>query len=232
MKYPGNELEIFARAANWKAYWEAEVREYVIGDVLEVGAGIGANTRVLFDGRQTSWTCLEPDEQLAEALTRNLRNANLPATPCTIVGQTKDLSPGSRFNTVLYVDVLEHIDDDQSEMDRAASLLKPGGTIVALGPAHQWLYSPFDRSIGHFRRYNTRRFRQLTPAGMRVEKLHYLDSAGLLVSSANRFLLRSGAPTERQMHIWDRFFVTASRRLDPLLGRRVGKSVLGVWRKI
>ncbi len=231
-QYPGEELELFARAVNWKTYWRSIVRGYVVGDVLEAGAGIGGTTRVLCDGRQTSWTCLEPDARLVEALALNLAEAHLPIAPRMIVGQTSDLPQGSRFDAVLYIDVLEHIDDDQSEMRRAAALLRPGGTIVVLCPAHQWLYSPFDARIGHFRRYNRAMFRRLTPSGTRLEMLRYLDSAGLIASAANRALLRSGAPTLRQVLLWDRLFVTASRGLDPILGWHVGKSVLGVWRNV
>ena len=59
----------------------------------------------------------------------------------------------------------------------------------------------------------------------------YLDAAGLVLSLGNRVLLRSSTPTVRQIHIWDRRFVTVSRYIDPLLGYRLGKSVLAIWRK-
>jgi SAM-dependent methyltransferase len=230
-QYPGEELEVFAHATNWKNYWRSNVREYIVGDVLEAGAGIGGTTRVLCDGGQTSWTCLEPDARLAGVLERSIAASPLPAAPTIVVGTTASLPAASRFDAVVYIDVLEHIDDDAGEMRRAASLLKPGGRIVVLCPAHQWLFSAFDAQVGHFRRYNREMFRRLTPAGTELERLRYLDAAGLLVSSANRMLLRSGTPTARQIRVWDRLFVTASRAIDPLLGWRVGKSVLGVWRK-
>ena len=59
----------------------------------------------------------------------------------------------------------------------------------------------------------------------------YLDSAGMLASAANRMLLKSAMPTERQILTWDRLLVPASRAIDPLFAGRVGKSVLGVWRR-
>ena len=46
-KYAGSELELFEKARNWKAYWRAQIAEFVRGEVLEVGAGIGANTLTL-----------------------------------------------------------------------------------------------------------------------------------------------------------------------------------------
>jgi protein-L-isoaspartate O-methyltransferase len=59
--YVGTELELFCDANNWKAYFRDLLAPYPGGDVLEVGAGVGATTRVLCDGLQTSWLALEPD---------------------------------------------------------------------------------------------------------------------------------------------------------------------------
>jgi hypothetical protein len=54
---------------------------------------------------------------------------------------------------------------------------------------------------------------------------------GLLLSSANRLLLRSSSPTLSQVVLWDRWFIAASRLIDPIFRYRLGKSILGVWRK-
>ncbi|MGB9626595.1 MAG: hypothetical protein ACPMAQ_17205, partial [Phycisphaerae bacterium] len=58
----------------------------------------------------------------------------------------------------------------------------------------------------------------------------YLDSVGCLASMANRLLLRQGMPTRRQIRLWDAVFVSMSRVADPLLGYRLGKTIVGVWR--
>lgn len=116
-------------------------------------------------------------------------------------------------------------------MARAAARLKRGGALIVLAPAHPFLFTPFDRAIGHFRRYKRVSLREAAPATLSVEKLIYLDAAGMLASAANRLLLQSAMPTERQILTWDRLLVPVSRLIDPLFAGRVGKSVLGVWRK-
>jgi ubiquinone/menaquinone biosynthesis C-methylase UbiE len=63
--YLGSELEVFAHAHNWKQYVRSQIREYLNGSVLEVGAGIGSNTLVHVDGDHTRWVCLDPDPDLA-----------------------------------------------------------------------------------------------------------------------------------------------------------------------
>jgi hypothetical protein len=61
------------------------------------------------------------------------------------------------------------------------------------------------------------------------KKLIYLDTVGLAASTANRLFLKSAMPSNSQIQTWDRLMVPLSRGIDPLLGYRVGKSVLGIW---
>jgi 2-polyprenyl-3-methyl-5-hydroxy-6-metoxy-1,4-benzoquinol methylase len=228
MGYVGSELETFRAAVNWKAYLGSLMTPYVRGAVLEVGAGIGSTTEVLFTASVTTWICLEPDPELAGAIDTKIKEGVLPDWVRVQVGTIQGLEEAA-FDTILYVDVLEHIEDDRGELERAAARLRPGGHLLVLAPSHQWLFSPFDSAIGHFRRYTKRGLRELSPPGLRLVRLRYLDSVGLLASAANRFLLRSSSPSLGQIRFWDRFLVRGSRTIDPLLAYSVGKSVLGVW---
>ena len=223
-QYAGTELGLFAKAQNWKTYWRQEMAAFVRGDVLEVGAGLGANTRLLEGLDYRSWTALEPDPKLAAQI-------EPVAGRRVVVGTLQDQLAKDRFDAVLYLDVLEHIEDDGDEMRRAHSRLNPGGALVVLAPAHPFLYTPFDAAIGHFRRYTRASLERAMPPDLIRSKLVYLDAAGLLASAANRLWLKSSMPTEAQIRTWDRRLVPLSRRIDPLLGWRAGKSVLGVWRR-
>ena len=231
-RYEGQELDLFAQAVNWKRYFAAQMRSFIGRRVLEVGAGLGATTRMLCDGTQQSWTCLEPDAELASRLRDSTPSAAQPATVFdVIVGSLDDLSAQAAFDTILYVDVLEHIADDRAELAHAARRLLPAGHLLVLSPAHQWLYSPFDQALGHFRRYRRSTLRSAGPPELRLVRLRYLDSVGMLASLANRLLLRASQPTAAQIRLWDGRLVPASRRLDGWLRYRVGKSILGVWQK-
>ncbi len=147
-RYAGSELELFEKARNWKAYWRAQIRGFIRGDVLEVGAGIGANTLTLAGLKYERWTCLEPDAALAARIALPPGGRHEPA-----VGTIDTLPAEAQFDAVLYIDVLEHIEDDRAELARAAARLKPGGALIVLAPAHPFLFTPFDAAIGHFRRY-------------------------------------------------------------------------------
>jgi SAM-dependent methyltransferase len=227
--YVGTELDVFVHATNWKSYVHTTLRNYLRGDVLEVGAGIGAATELLNDGTPHRWLCLEPDRRLAERIKGNLRPA---LRNCEVaVGALSDLRAREDFDAILYMDVLEHIEDDKAELARAANLLRPNGSLLVLAPAFPWLYTPFDSAIGHFRRYTRHSLRTVAPEGLREERVHYLDSIGMLASAGNRLLLRSATPSVGQIRLWDRVLVPLSKIVDPFVAHSFGRSVLAVWRK-
>jgi SAM-dependent methyltransferase len=229
--YPGTELDIFAEAVNWKAYLHSLLARRITGDVLEVGAGIGGTTRLLCTGEQRSWVCLEPDAGQAERLARAAEQDPFPIEPEIVVGTLADLDRDRCFDCILYVDVLEHIRDDEAEVRTAADFLSRSGCLAVVSPAHPFLYSEFDQSLGHFRRYTRRTLRSLGPPELSLEECFYVDAAGMLASAANRLVLKSGKPRLSQILFWDRLLVRCSRVLDPLTGFRLGKSVVAIWKR-
>lgn len=227
LAYIGDELELFSAAQNWKSYWASKVRPYLGVRVLDVGAGIGATVQLLDTDPHQHWTALEPDPRLAE----RMREQGMPANCEIKIGTLASIEAKPTFDTILYIDVLEHIEDDKAEMARAAERLHSGGRIIVLAPAYQYLFTPFDRAIGHFRRYDKNSLAAVTPAGLSIERLFHLDSIGMLASLGNKLVLRSSSPKPSQIALWDNLMVPCSRLADPLTGFMLGKTVIGVWRK-
>jgi len=229
--YIGTELELFSGAKNWKAYWSALVRGYVHGRVLEVGAGLGANIPLLVE-QALSWTALEPDAELARQIpdvTVGVGPGLVQVVHVTLAAVTdQDL-----YESILYIDVLEHIEDDLHEFQEAAQHLKHGGHLIVLAPAHARLYSSFDRAVGHFRRYSRTDFElRLRARGITLEQLIFVDSVGALLSLGNRTIARQEEPRIGQILFWDRFLIPVSRVLDRLLRYRTGRTIIGVWRRV
>jgi SAM-dependent methyltransferase len=229
-KYVGSELDLFAAVSNWKSYWSSQIRPFLIGNILEVGAGIGSNTQFLDPGGTGRWVCLEPDPQLAAQLVKKFGETKTRRTYETVCGTLQSLA-AQQFDTIIYIDVLEHIENDREELNRAASHLRPGGHLIVLAPAHQHLFSPFDAAIGHFRRYNRPTLRALSPSSLRLERMRYLDCAGLILSAANMLLLRQSMPTKAQLRFWDRWIIPISRVFDKLFLYSIGKTIIAVWTK-
>jgi len=224
--YVGSELTLFAEARHWKRYWYTHIERYIRGTVLEVGAGNGNNTFALENVNRTRWVCLEPDISLCRELhARAGNNKTIDVVPGTLSA----IAGMPAFDTILYLDVLEHIQMDSSELARCAGILRPGGHLIVLSPAYQWLYSPFDRAIGHFRRYNRSTLSAVGPRDLKLVVCRYLDCAGLGASAANALFLKQSLPGRRQILFWDRFLIPISRCIDPLIRYSCGKSILGVW---
>ena len=162
--YVGDELDLFAGASHWKEYVRYCLMPHIRGSVLEVGAGIGGTTTFLRPGDHRDWRCLEPDPKLAAILEETLRQNWPRFEPDVLVGSIEALAGEQNFDTILYIDVLEHIEDDRAELARAAALLASRGRLVVLSPAHNYLFSEFDRAIGHFRRYNRKLLRLISPS--------------------------------------------------------------------
>lgn len=225
--YPGQELEIFENASRWKAYFESRISPYIQGNVLEVGAGIGSTAKVLNKGTASSWTLLEPDEILFKKL-----RASLPSLPPNSILQKGGISDANgEFNTILYIDVLEHIEYDKQELENASGKLSKDGYLIVLSPAFQYLFNEFDKAIGHFRRYNKSMIKKIGPQDLSILSLNYLDSLGYFASLMNSIMLKQSYPTKKQVEIWDKKMIPISRFIDPLIGYSFGKSIIAVWKK-
>ena len=228
-EYQGSELELFSLAVNWRSYWQSKVAPFLGKRVLEVGAGIGSISLSLFNKDVENWTALEPDPELFKILSKSLHSKIEAGLFHACCGTLKSLNASAKFSSVIYIDVLEHIEDDGSELKQAINHLEKNGNLIILVPAHQFLYSNFDRAIGHYRRYNSDTLKACIPSGLTLKKIVYLDSAGFFASFANRFLLRSSIPTAGQIKFWDQCIVPISQRLDALFGFRYGKSLLAIY---
>lgn len=230
-EYGGDELELFKHAHNWKSYYAGFFRHYLTGDVLEIGAGIGETTHSLCDGSQSSWTCVEPDPALISEIELKKVSGYLPSIVEVKTGFIDAIDESALFDAIIYSDVLEHIKYDDQELIKASKHLKPGGRLIILVPAHNFLFTKFDKAIGHFRRYNKKMLKDVVPAELKKIQLLYLDSVGLTASLANKYFLKQDYPELKQVKLWDSLMVPVSRITDKILFHRLGKTVLGIWQK-
>lgn len=227
--YIGSELGLFEKAVNWKRYYSRRIKKFLQGKVLEIGAGYGTNTPYLFNPKVTRWLSVEPDEKLCKQYAERRANGVIPSE-CEIKnGTLSELEEGEKFDAIIYIDVLEHIKDDRNEFERAYKHLNEDGFLIILCPAYPFLFSPFDEAIGHYRRYTKRMFKQLSPNPPLL--LEYLDTVGVLASTANKLVLKQSTPSESQIQLWDNIMIPCSLVIDSITCRAVGKSLLGVWKK-
>jgi len=229
-KYIGNELDLFSNAVNWKNYWAKIVKPYLGSSILDVGAGIGATAQLLSEHKCKRYLALEPDASFVDRMKRANADGLFNTSFECLAGTIENLQINDYFDTILYIDVLEHIEKDKDELIQAAKHLLPGGCIIILSPAHQFLYTPFDKAIGHVKRYNKKTLLLAKPENFIVERICYLDSLGLIASLGNRLIIRSSNPNKSQVAIWDSWLVPCSTVFDKMIGYKLGKSIFSVFR--
>lgn len=206
------------------------VRPWAGQRVLEIGSGTGTMTRFLY-GREL----IVPSDRETAYLDR-LRNAFRRRPGITV----ERFDPESddeitalqryRFDTVMCLNILEQMDDDEAALRRMYEVLEPGGTIIVYVPADSKLYGPLDRGVGHKRRYDRLELSQkLIRAGFEVRETAYQNGFGRLGWIVNSKLLRRSELPSGQSRLFD-MMVPILRRLEGQ-NPASGLSLVAVGRK-
>ena len=133
---------------------------------------------------------------------------------------------------ILYLDVLEHIENYEKEILKAHNALKEGGHLVINVPAFQFLYSDFDKDVGHFKRYSKKDITDLVlKNNLKITRLNYYDTIGFLLSFLSKMISSNYKKNfEKKIKIWNSL-IPASRILDKIFISSFGKSLLIVIKK-
>jgi SAM-dependent methyltransferase len=169
-------LERMAGARNYNAWLLERATPYLGRRVLDAGAGLGTFTNAVADGREV--VALEPDSNYATRLRE--RFAGQPNVT-VVEAEASSLAVGQGFDSVLCLNVLEHIVDDAGALESFAAALSPGGRLLLLVPAHPLLYGKIDCALDHARRYRRDELQgKLVGAGFAIETLQYVNPLGAL----------------------------------------------------
>jgi SAM-dependent methyltransferase len=207
------------------------VRPHLGHTVLDAGAGIGTHTELLLrDGHPV--VALEADAAFVQALRERFRGVSSLTVYEADLADPASVARVAPLDSAICLNVLEHIPDDIQAMRSVAGLLKSGGTLIALVPAHPWLYNNFDRAIGHHRRYTRRELVQkLDAAGWKVERVFYFNLfaiAGWFVSGS---LLGRTSPGRDLARLYD-FLVPPLSFFERVVVRgKYGLSLVAVCRR-
>jgi glycosyltransferase involved in cell wall biosynthesis/phospholipid N-methyltransferase len=215
-------------AHNYRDWVFSHIEPYLGDEVLEIGAGHGTFTELLAGGgRQVTATELSP-RAVAELDQRFAAAANVRAVHGDVLAGAADRS----YDTVVMVNVLEHIEDDVAALEAIYATMRPDGHLLLYVPALRALYSEFDRRIGHHRRYKRSTLATVVSrAGFEVLDIRYVNSLGALAWWA--FTKKLGrTPTEGwSVRAYDRYAVGVLRRLESKRPPRVGQSLICVARR-
>ncbi len=230
MEYAGRDLEAMDFAERYHAWIAAELSPFLGARVAEVGAGTGAFTRLLLASpavRQV--VAVEPSAAMHAELSGRL-GADARVTLHQALFRDVASAYEGALDSVVYVNVLEHVQDDAAELALARSALRPGGHVCLFVPALPWLYSRFDAAIGHHRRYGRRELvARVRAAGLDVVRADWFDVAGILPWLV-AFRLMGRTLGGGQVRVYDRLVVPVARRVEALVRPPIGKNLLVVGR--
>ena len=223
--YPSEATEKFDNAKFHRKYCMSFVKKFIQGEVLEVGAGCGSFTRDYFNS-DLNITLTETDQKNYEDLKKFFNNKNN-----VTISHNKIFDIDKKFDTILYLHVLEHIEEDRKELESAYEKLKKGGRLIIMVPKHQKLYSNFDKAIGHFRRYELDFFEK-NLINLERKLLISLDSVGYILYFLNKIFFKNETfPSYLKIFIWDKIFTPFTILLDFFTNYRFGKCIVAVYKK-
>ncbi len=199
--------------------------------IVEVGCGIGNFTATIADRQlvvalDVEASCIEKHRQ------RFCDFPNVQSEVMDACAPEFQSLAAHRPDSVVCLNVLEHIANDSLAISNMASILAPKGRIILIVPAFPALYGPIDEKLGHYRRYGRRDLSDLARrAGLEVRTLNYMNSIGFIGWWVNAKVIPREAQSESQIRIFDRFVVPVMSRIESLAPPPFGQSIFAVLEK-
>lgn len=224
------EFSALSEAINYRHAIIKEFEDFLKGDVLEIGVGIGQiSEAILALPSVNKLVGVEPEPKFQDGFKERLPHIRL------VEGTTSNLQEGEKFHSAIMVNVLEHIEQDEDELRTIHKSLKShNGSICILVPARQEIYSKLDSHFGHFRRYDKPMLKnKLERAGFQIEKLHYFNMVGYFAWAIRYKLLRGMDFDIKQVRLFDRKIFPPTNKLERKFRRPpFGQSLIAVARAI
>lgn len=228
-------LAAIAGADKFNKWMYETIKPYCKGHVLEIGSGIGNISQYfLLDSYKITLTDLRQSYcEVLEQKFKNYPNLNgiLKVNLTHPKFETEYAHLLQSFDSIVAMNVVEHIEDHELALANCYKLLKPQGHVIILVPAYQWLYNKFDKGLEHFRRYTKKRLLQVIEKNnfeiIHSQYFNLVAIAGWFVSGS---ILRKETIPEGQMGLFNKLVPTL-KIIDKLIMNKVGISTIGVGRK-
>lgn len=222
-------LRRVSRLSRYNAWLWDDVKPYVGQRVLEVGSGIGTMTQFALDRELVVATDIDP-LYLSRLESKWNGRTNIVVRHLDLNQIESNRWRPYRLDTILCMNVLEHIEDDERTLQQLFEMLPAGGRVVLIIPALQKLYGEIDRAIGHFRRYERQEIHaKLLRAGFEVEQVKFFNVLGIPGWFLNARVLRRSAVPGFQSRLND--LLVPLLRLERYVRLPFGMSLLAVGRK-
>lgn len=225
-------LEMFSATTSFNKWMFDSIEPYCTGNILEIGSGIG-NLSELLIKNFGSVTLSDYKETYCEMLRKKFASADslkgitrLDLADINLETNNPDLI--HKFDTVIALNVVEHIEDEELVLKNIKALLKEKGRFIMLVPAFGSLYNTLDKELGHYRRYTKKHLRDLfTRNGWQIAKMKYFNAPGIAGWWLFGNLLKRKLITQQPLSIYNRL-VPLFRIADRVSDRFFGLSLIAI----
>ena len=222
-------LETISKANMFNKWMFEKIEPYIGKKILEVGAGTGNITQFLLDKGEV--TCLDISAKCIEALKERFSNSERVSAFLGDISNLDNSWEGKTFNTIVCLNVLEHIKNDEEALSNMASLLEKNGRLILLLPTCRWLYGSLDKNLGHYRRYeNVQMYEKCTKLDLVLEKEMHFNLLGILGWFLNGKILKRKILPSTQMKLYD-LSTPLCRLIENFLQAKIGLSLILILRK-
>lgn len=209
---------------NYNHWIYDNIQDYIGDNILEVGAGIGNITDfIIFKNKLTVIDINQDYIDYLKAKYYFRDKSSFNALKVDIQNIKSSPLTAEKFDTIICLNILEHLENDRGAVENMSSLLEQGGRLIILVPALKALYGSMDISFEHLRRYNKKELISLIQEqNLKMVKLHYLNILGLLGWFFNGRLLKKKELPEKQTKLFDKlvpFLGFAEKIIKPPLGQ-------------
>jgi len=227
-------LNVLAAADSFNQWMFDTIRPFIKGRVFEAGSGIGNISHLLLNlGNPVTLSDFSPGY-------RKLLQEKFSGHPhlggvldMDLEDKSFDEKFGDRydtFDTVIALNVIEHVKEDGLAVANCKKLLKQGGRLIVLVPAYQLLYNRFDKELGHHRRYSKKEMQRLISPHLSIVQCRYFNLAGILGWFISGTILKNKTIPSSQMNLFNAL-TPAFKLVDKIVFHQLGLSVWSVAEK-
>jgi SAM-dependent methyltransferase len=226
-----SDLNIMKGAIHYRRWLFNQVEPWAGKRIFEIGAGIGNYTEFITDREKVVCLELHPDAY-ASLKERFSGDPNVIVLHGDVADPSIRSLESHHFDSAICFNVLEHVDDDILALRNIWHTLEPGGRLLLIVPAVPEIMGSVDRSLGHHRRYSRTTLRNAVEAsGYHLEKLHYMNSLGILGWLLNNRITKRREESPAQISFYSRFIVPWLSALESLMHPPIGLSLVCVAQK-
>ena len=206
--------------ADWYNKWTMnKIKSFLTGKILEIGCGIGNFTKTLLEFGQVYGIDIRED-YVNE--TKKILKTNGAKIGLGDIEKGGYFFRGEKFDSIVCINVLEHIRDDVRALRNMYNLLKKGGVLILIIPAHPFLYGEIDRAIGHFRRYTKKDISfKLDEYGFYIQKFRTLNFIGAIGWFISGRILKNKIVDQSKIKFFNLlapFFLRIEDMIEPVFG--------------